>query len=71
MNQGLSIEEADGAVSQSFGVPKTGVFGLLDLVGLDLMEKIDANLMGSLPTDDSYWRIRRDFQLLRRMIDQG
>ena len=71
MNQGLSIEEADGAVSQSFGVPKTGVFGLLDLVGLDLMEKIDANLMGSLPADDSYRRIRRDFPLLSKMIEQG
>lgn len=71
MNQGLSIEEADAVVSQSFGVPKTGVFGLLDLVGLDLMEKIDANLMGSLPADDSYRRIRRDFPLLSKMIAQG
>ncbi len=71
VNQGLSIEEADAAVSQSFGVPKTGVFGLLDLVGLDLMVKIDANLMGSLPADDSYRRIRRDFPLLSKMIEQG
>ncbi|MCH6544724.1 MAG: 3-hydroxyacyl-CoA dehydrogenase, partial [Deltaproteobacteria bacterium] len=71
MNQGLSIEEADAVVSQSFGVPKTGVFGLLDLVGLDLMDKIDANLMGSLPKDDSYRRIRRDFPLLSKMIEQG
>ncbi len=71
VNQGLSIEEADAAVSQAFGVPKTGVFGLLDLVGLDLMVKIDANLMESLSTDDSYLRIRRDFPLLKKMITDG
>ena len=71
VNQGLSIEEADAAVSQAFGVPKTGIFGLLDLVGLDLMVKIDANLMESLPTDDSYRRIRRDFPLLSKMIAEG
>jgi 3-hydroxyacyl-CoA dehydrogenase len=30
------VEQADAVMSAPFGIPKTGVFGLLDLVGLDL-----------------------------------
>src|SRR5262249_20243634 len=33
---GLTVEEADAVMSRPLGIPKTGVFGLLDLVGLDL-----------------------------------
>jgi 3-hydroxyacyl-CoA dehydrogenase len=71
IDQGLGIEEADAVIGLSFGVPKTGVFGLLDLVGLDLMLKIDATLAESLPANDSYRQIRRDLPLLGRMIEQG
>ncbi|MBP0651401.1 3-hydroxyacyl-CoA dehydrogenase/enoyl-CoA hydratase family protein, partial [Mycobacterium tuberculosis] len=34
---GLTVEEADAMMGRPIGVPKTGVFGLLDLIGLDLM----------------------------------
>lgn len=71
VDRGLSVEEADAIISRSFCVPKTGVFGLLDLVGLDLMMKIDASLTGNLSKGDAYQRVRRDFPLLRRMIGQG
>ncbi len=37
---GISVEEADAVVGRPMGIPKTGVFGLLDLVGLDLMPHI-------------------------------
>lgn len=67
----LSIEEVDAIMGRSLGVPKTGVFGLLDLVGLDLMLKIDASLEESLAVNDSYRRIRRGLPLLSRMIEQG
>ena len=36
------------------GIPKTGVFGLLDLVGLDLMPHVNASLARPLPQDDPY-----------------
>ncbi|MFQ5930902.1 MAG: 3-hydroxyacyl-CoA dehydrogenase NAD-binding domain-containing protein [Nitrospiraceae bacterium] len=71
VERGLSIEEADAIMSRSLGVPKTGVFGLLDLVGIDLMLKIDASLTGTLAAGDPYRRVRRDFPLLYRMIEQG
>ena len=34
---GLTVEEADAVAGRPMGVPKTGIFGLIDLVGLDLM----------------------------------
>lgn len=71
VDQGLKIEEADATMSRSFGAPRTGVFGLLDLVGLDLMLKIDASLQETLPRNDSYFQTRRDFPLLSRMVSQG
>ena len=33
----LSIEEADAVFGRPMGIPKTGVFGLYDLIGIDLM----------------------------------
>ena len=67
----LTIEEADAIIGSSFGVPKTGVFGLLDLIGLDVMMKVDASLADILPANEPYQAIRRDLPLLRRMIEQG
>ena len=68
---GLSIEEADAVMGRPLGIPKTGIFGLLDLVGLDLMPRVDASLAASLPASDAYQSIRRDWPLLERMIDDG
>lgn len=48
----LTIEEAD-AVNAAFGIPRTGVFGLLDLIGIDLIPPIWGSLMNALPKDDA------------------
>ena len=53
--RGLRVEEADAALV-AFGVPKTGVFGLLDLVGLDLVPPVWGALANSLPADDAIHR---------------
>ena len=37
---GLTIEEADAVFGRPMGIPKTGVFGLYDLIGLDLMTDV-------------------------------
>ncbi len=71
VDRNLTIEEADAVMGATVDIPKTGVFGLLDLIGLDLMLKIDATLAETLPADDSYRQIRRDLPLLREMIEQG
>ena len=48
---GLTPEEAD-AVMQVLGIPKTGVFGLMDLIGIDLVPHVWGSLMQALPSGD-------------------
>jgi len=67
----LSVEEADIVMGAPVGVPKTGIFGLLDLAGLDLQPHVDASLAGALPKDDPYQRVRREFPLMKRLIAEG
>ena len=40
IESGLLIEEADAVIGRPMGIPKSGVFGLLDMVGLDLMPHV-------------------------------
>ncbi|MBY0432277.1 MAG: 3-hydroxyacyl-CoA dehydrogenase, partial [Rhodospirillales bacterium] len=68
---GLSVEEADAVIGRPMGIPKTGVFGLLDLVGLDLMPHVNASMAGALPAGDSFHALNRDLPLVRRMIAEG
>ena len=53
------------------GIPKTGVFGLLDLVGIDLMPHVAASMAATLPAGDPYARRCRDTPLISRMIAEG
>ena len=41
---GLTVEEADAIMGRPFGFPKTGIFGLMDLVGIDLGPEITASM---------------------------
>lgn len=68
---GLTVEEADAVAGRPMGVPKTGVFGLLDLVGLDLMPHVSASMLGALPEKDAYRDIYRESDLLAKMIAEG
>ena len=68
--RGLTVEEAD-AVQRPMGIPKTGVFGLVDLVGLDLMPLITKSLLMSLPLEDDFRRIFRVQPMLMQMIAAG
>ncbi len=67
----ITIEQADGAISAPFGIPKTGIFGLLDLVGLDLIPHILAGFKLALPADDAFHQINRSPELLKQMIADG
>jgi 3-hydroxyacyl-CoA dehydrogenase len=68
---GLTVEEADAVIGKPMGIPKTGVFGLIDLVGLDLMPHINASLAKSLPPNDAFHAANRDLPLIRKMIAEG
>ncbi|HVJ56047.1 MAG TPA: 3-hydroxyacyl-CoA dehydrogenase NAD-binding domain-containing protein [Aliidongia sp.] len=71
MDLGLTVEEADAVMGKPFGIPKTGVFGLIDLVGLDLMPHVSGSLRATLPKDDPYQAIYREPPLFKRMIETG
>jgi 3-hydroxyacyl-CoA dehydrogenase len=68
---GVTIEEADAIVGKPMGIPKTGVFGLLDLVGLDLMPHVLDSMIGLLPADDAFHRLHKDVPLIGKMIAEG
>lgn len=68
---GLTIEEADAIGGQPMGVPKTGIFGLIDLVGIDLMPLLQKSLGGTLPEGDAFHATVRPMPLVDRMIADG
>ena len=53
LNANLSVEEADAIIMNIFNVPKTGVFGLIDIVGLDLMPAVVDTLLKNIPENDT------------------
>ncbi|MCU6452764.1 3-hydroxyacyl-CoA dehydrogenase NAD-binding domain-containing protein [Sphingomonas sp. A2-49] len=71
MDQGLTVEEADQIGGRPMGVPKTGIFGLVDLVGVDLMPLLSKSLSSTLPQGDAYFDTVRPMPLVDRMIAEG
>ena len=51
---GLTVEEADAVMGRPIGAPKTGIFGLLDVVGLDLIPHVTESMSSNLPKEDLY-----------------
>ena len=68
---GLGVEQADAALGPAAGIPKTGVFGLLDLIGLDLMPHVAGSMDALLPPDDDLRRYMEVPEVLRRMVAGG
>ncbi|WP_341702669.1 3-hydroxyacyl-CoA dehydrogenase/enoyl-CoA hydratase family protein [Ferrovibrio sp.] len=50
---GLTVEEADSIVGRPMGVPKTGIFGLADLTGIDLGPYVVGSMLKTLPKTDA------------------
>jgi 3-hydroxyacyl-CoA dehydrogenase len=50
---GLSMEEVDALLSAPVGIPPTGLYGLIDLIGLDVMDLVARNLAANLPAGDT------------------
>ncbi|MBW6528936.1 enoyl-CoA hydratase/isomerase family protein [Sphingomonas sp. RHCKR7] len=71
LDQGLTVEEADRIGGRPMGVPKTGIFGLIDLVGIDLMPLLSKSLSATLPAGDAYFATVRELPLVDRMIAEG
>jgi len=71
MDRKLTVEEADSVIGRPFGIPKTGVFGLMDLVGLDLMPHVQSSMAGLLDKSDPFHAIYRESELVNKLIADG
>ena len=68
---GLTIEEADAVFGRPMGIPKTGVFGLYDLIGLDLMADVLRSFIKELPKDDPFYEVAQENPLITKLISEG
>lgn len=71
VDTGISVEEADAVLSRPIGIPKTGVFGLLDLIGIDLLPLIAKSYAENLPESDGFNQIFKDHAFINEMIESG
>jgi len=67
----IGVEHADAVLSRPLGIPKTGVFGLIDLVGLDLMPHILDSFKTTLCEKDAFHKLGPAPDLLAKMIEDG
>ncbi len=67
----LSIEEADAVFGRPMGIPKTGVFGLYDLIGIDLMSDVLKSFIKELSKNDPFQVIAKEIPLITKLIQTG
>ena len=70
-NMKLSVEEADAVFGRPMGIPKTGVFGLYDLIGIDLMADVLKSFIKELPENDPFQPVAREMPLVKKLIETG
>ncbi len=68
---GLPPQVADALFGRPMGIPKTGVFGLYDLIGIDLMSDVAKSLVGILPPTDEFISVGSPLPEMEKMIANG
>ena len=67
----LTVEEADAIFGRPMGIPKTGVFGLYDLIGIDLMADVLKSFIKELPKTDEFHFVGKEILLVKKLIQTG
>ena len=67
----LTVEEADAIFGRPMGIPKTGVFGLYDLIGIDLMADVLKSFIKELPETDKFHEVAQEIPLIKKLIETG
>ena len=67
----MSIEESDAIFGRPMGIPKTGVFGLYDLIGIDLMSDVLKSFVKELPKSDEFQKVAVEIPLIKKLVDTG
>lgn len=68
---GINIEDADALFGRPMGIPKTGAFGLYDLIGLDLMADVVRSLRSILPVGDPFHEVGGENELINSLVENG
>jgi 3-hydroxyacyl-CoA dehydrogenase len=71
MRLGIPVEAADAVMGRPLGIPKTGIFGLFDLIGIDLMPLIAKAMLATLPANDPFRALYKEPELVKKMIADG
>ncbi len=67
----LTIEEADAIFGRPMGIPKTGAFGLYDLIGLDLMGDVVRSLNSILDQGDPFHEVGGENLVVNGRVKAG
>ena len=67
----LSVEEVDAIFGRPLCIPKTGVVGLYDLIGIDLMADVLKSFIKELPDTDEFHEVAKEIPLVKKLIETG
>ncbi|MBI4030657.1 MAG: hypothetical protein HY370_03180, partial [Proteobacteria bacterium] len=72
-DRGIPIEEVDAVFGRPLGMPKSGVFGTLDFVGLGLIPHVVQNFVEMLDKNDPFRRLNyhRAVDIVNEMVKDG
>ena len=68
---GMTQETINAVLGKPVGLPPTGLFGLIDLIGLDVMDLVGKNLAVNLPAADAGRRFTAFPEAEQRMLERG
>ena len=71
VNMDLSVEEADAVFGRPMGIPKTGVFALYDLIGIDLMLDVLKSFKKELSKEDEFQKVVAGLPVISELIKTG
>jgi 3-hydroxyacyl-CoA dehydrogenase len=71
LDAGISVEDADAVMGKPVGIPKTALFGLFDLIGIDLMPLIAKAMLATLPEGDRFRALYHEPDIINTMIAEG
>lgn len=71
LEMGVSVTDADAVMGKPIGVPKTGAFGLMDLIGIDLLPLIAKSFASTLDKNDAFFKVYKEHEIITKMIADG
>ncbi|HER27081.1 MAG TPA: 3-hydroxyacyl-CoA dehydrogenase, partial [Rhodospirillales bacterium] len=71
LDQGVHMETIDALMSAPVGLPPTGLYGLVDLIGLDVMNFVGKNLALNLPKFDLGEGFTSFPKRVQKLFDRG